>query len=45
VLFQILGQNWSDQHWAFIILAGFTVFAFMIAVIVQQIITWGKAAS
>ncbi|KAK7863661.1 hypothetical protein R5R35_006188 [Gryllus longicercus] len=32
----------TDQQWAAIIVAGFTIFALMIAMVVQQVVLWSK---
>lgn len=38
-------SSWSDQKWAVIILCGFTLFAVFIAMIIQQLISWGTVSS
>ena len=36
---------WTDQQWAVIILCGFTLFALVIAMVIQQLISWGTVSS
>ena len=38
-------SSWSDQKWALIILCGFTLFAVFIAMVIQQLISWGTVSS
>ena len=38
-------SNWTDQQWAVIILCGFTLFSLIIAMIIQQVISWGTVSS
>ena len=38
-------SSWSDQKWAVIILCGFTLFAVLIAMVIQQLISWGTVSS
>jgi hypothetical protein len=38
-------SSWSDQKWAVIILCGFTFFAVFIAMVIQQLISWGTVSS
>jgi hypothetical protein len=38
-------SSWSDQKWAVIILCGFTLFAVFIAMVIQQLISWGTVSS
>jgi hypothetical protein len=37
--------TWTDQQWAVIILCGFTLFALIIAMVIQQLISWGTVSS
>jgi len=37
--------SWTDQQWAVIILCGFTLFALIIAMVIQQLISWGTVSS
>merc|ERR1719336_221957 len=37
--------TWTDQQWAIIILCGFTLFALIIAMVIQQVISWGTVSS
>jgi len=37
--------TWTDQQWAVIILCGFTLFALIIAMVIQQVISWGTVSS
>ena len=36
---------WNDQQWAVVILSGFTLFAIIIAMVIQQVISWGNVSS
>jgi len=38
-------HHWNDQQWAVIILCGFTLFALIIAMVIQQVISWGTVSS
>jgi len=40
-----LKSTWSDQKWAFVILCGFALFAMVIALIIQQLISLGTVSS
>jgi type II secretory pathway component PulJ len=35
-------QQWNDQQWAVIILCGFTLFAVVIALVIQQVINFSS---
>jgi hypothetical protein len=37
--------SWTDQQWAVVILCGFTFFALIIAMVIQQLISWGTMSS
>ena len=38
-------QQWNDQQWAVIILCGFTLFSIFVAMLIQQVISWGTVSS
>jgi len=42
---QVARSSWSDQKWAVIILSGFTLFAVAMAMVIQQMISWGTVSS
>ena len=39
------GPAWTDQQWAVIILCGFTLFSIFVAMLIQQVISWGTVSS
>lgn len=40
-----VAPTWTDQQWAVIILCGFTLFSIIIAMVIQQVISWGTVSS
>ena len=40
-----VAPTWTDQQWAVIILCGFTLFSIIIAMVIQQVISWGTLSS